>query len=1042
MNRPRVPRVGRHQPHASHGPNVAANPCRPRGAAVALVTWLLVGVLIASPADPKRTPPSPAEIQKRIRLEPGLRIELVAAEPQIESPVAMAFDEDGKLWVVEMLDYPHGPAKGRPPDGRIKVLEDRDGDGRFEHAQVFADQLLFANGLLPWKGGVIVTAAPHILYLKDTDGDGKADLREVWFEGFATANPQLRVSHPLLGLDGWVYVVNGLRGGKIKRVTTARPDVSPRTSGVPSGEGKEVPEPQPLDLSGMDFRFNPLNPDQYEAISGMGQFGQTFDDWGRRFVCDNNHHLRHVVLENRYIKRNPYLAVPAVLQDTSVLDAGPLSSGGKIYPISKNWTTSSLHEGRFTAACGVFIYRGSLLPKQHYGTAFTCDPTGNLVHQEILTPHGATFKSKPAREGVEFLASPDDWFRPVFLSHGPDGAMYVVDMCRAVIEHPEFMPAELKNRPDLLWGKHHGRIWRIVPEETHAKAQSSQRKTLSKASTEELVKLLEHPDAWWRTTGQRLLLERQDKGAVEALRKTVTLSDEPRAQVHSAWVLHAMNALDEQSVSGLLRSQYPRLRENGAYLTEGALAKSVTLRKLLETMAKDLDPRIRFQVALALGELDGECSPRALADIALAGADDRWTRMAVSTTGQPRCEEVALVGVMVESREDPAPGRLLLIHELATSVGARRDGQAIGGLLYFLHEPSFPRPLKTALVSGLAHGVERRGTRFRTFLESLKPIPTKSPLLIQPLQDVDRLLAEVSGVAGDPKSPYPDRLQGMALLAHASWETTQPAASKLMHDAPQDLRLAAIRALSAHQRPEVPELLMKNWKAHTPPVRQAVLEAMLRHSDRVEYLLKEIEKGNVKPADLDAARTRQLVNHSKAEIRDKAKRLLQDNLPAERKEVLAKYQEALRLKGDAKRGKVVFEKSCGTCHRVASVGVDVGPPIGDFERTRTAEQLLTDILNPNQAIDTNYVNYVVHTKDQRVLTGAIAAETASSVTLRRAENQTDTVLRQDIDVIQSTGQSLMPEGLEKDISVQALADLIDFLKNWRYLDGVPGRPEK
>ncbi len=1011
-----------------------------------IVSFVLFGFLVvqsgANPAEGKpasREPPTPEEIRRRLQIEPGLRVELVAAEPQIESPVAMAFDEDGKLWVVEMLDYPSGPAKGRPPEGRIKVLEDRDGDGRFETARVFADQLLFANGLLPWKGGMIVTAAPHILYLKDTDGDGMADLREVWFEGFATANPQLRVSHPLLGLDGWVYVVNGLRGGKIKRV------------GGRQGKAAETPM---LDVSGMDFRFNPLNPDQYEAISGMGQFGQTFDDWGRRFVCDNNHHLRHVVLENRYIKRNPYLAVPAVLQDTSVLDAGPLSSGGRIFPISKNWTTSSLHEGRFTAACGVFIYRGSLLPKQHYGTAFTCDPTGNLIHQEILTPHGATFKSKPAREGVEFLASPDDWFRPVFLSHGPDGAMYVVDMCRAVIEHPEFMPNELKNRPDMLGGKHHGRIWRILPEEAHAKAQGSQRKTLSKASTEELVKSLEHPDAWWRTTAQRLLMERPDKGAVEPLRKLASESKDARGRVHSAWVLLSLGQLDAPSVRSLFAHADPRVREQAALLAELSLADPrwlskpgllngildvAVLNEQLWKLADDDDPRVRFQVALTLGQLR---QPEQLASIALRDADDRWTRMAVAATGQPVCEQVTLMKLMIGSREDPAPGRLLLIHELATSVGARRDEGATGGLLFVLHEPSFPRPVKIALVSGFAQGVERRGTRFRTFLESLKPIPTKSPLLIQPLQDVDRLLAEVSTLAGDPKAAPSERLQAVALLAHASWETTEPAVGKLMQDASQDLRLAAIRALSAHQRPEVPELLMKNWKAHTPPVRQAVLEAMLRHPDRVEYLLKEIEKGNVKPGDLDAARTRQLTNHSRPEIRDKARKLLQENLPEERKQVLAKYQDALKLKGDPKRGKLVFEKSCATCHRVAGIGVDVGPPIGDFERTRTAEQLLTDILNPNQAIDANYVNYVVHTKDQRVLTGAIAAETASSVTLRRAENQTDTVLRQDIDVIQSTGQSLMPEGLEKDISVQQLADLIDFLKNWRYLTGVSGVPGK
>ena len=279
-------------------------------------------------------PLSPAEAQKLFKLPPGLRIELVAAEPQIESPVAMAFAPDGKIWVVEMKDYPNGPAKGQPPEGRIKILEDKDGDGFYETSHVFADKLLFANGLLHWKDGVIVTAAPHISHLRDTDGDGKADKQDVLYDGFAAQNPQLRVSNPILGLDGWIYVANGLRGGKARR---------------PGAKDKDA-----INLGGMDFRFDPLS-GAHEAITGMGQYGNTFDDWGQRFVCDNRHHLRHIVLDNHYIKRNPHLAAPALVNDTSILEDGPLSSGGKVYPISKNWTTSSLHEGRFTAACGVFV---------------------------------------------------------------------------------------------------------------------------------------------------------------------------------------------------------------------------------------------------------------------------------------------------------------------------------------------------------------------------------------------------------------------------------------------------------------------------------------------------------------------------------------------------------------------------------------------------------------------------------------------------------------------------------------------------------------
>jgi putative membrane-bound dehydrogenase-like protein len=257
-------------------------------------------------APSARGPLSPEEERKSFHITPGLRIELVACEPDVQSPVAMAFDEDGRLSVVEMPDYPNGPPKGQPPGGRVVVLEDRDGSGRYHRTGVFADRLLYANGVLPWRGGAVVTAAPHILLLQDNKGSAHADRREVLYEGFAAENPQLRVSSPALGLDGWIYVANGLRGGMVRRA--GRPDA------------------KPVNLGGRDFRFDLIH-DRHEAVSGMGQFGNALDAWGRRFVCDNRHHIRHVVLEDRYLRRNPYLAVPEVVEDVSELEPGPLSSG-------------------------------------------------------------------------------------------------------------------------------------------------------------------------------------------------------------------------------------------------------------------------------------------------------------------------------------------------------------------------------------------------------------------------------------------------------------------------------------------------------------------------------------------------------------------------------------------------------------------------------------------------------------------------------------------------------------------------------------------
>jgi putative membrane-bound dehydrogenase-like protein len=980
--------------------------------------------LPAPAADtPKKAPAvqgplSPQDALKHFRLAPGLRMELVACEPQIESPVAMAFDEDGKLWVVEMRDYPNGPKRGEKPAGRIRILEDRDGDGFFEHSTIFAENLLFANGLLPWRGGVLVTAAPAIMHL-ERGPDGKEAKRTVLFEGFSAKNPQLRVSHPNLGIDNWIYVANGLQGGIVK--------------------GGKDPAAKPIDLSGMDFRFDLLH-NRYEAISGMGQYGNTFDDWGRRFVCDNRHHLRHVVMESRYLKRNPYLAANAVVEDISVLDDGPLGSGGKIYPISSNWTTSSLHEGYFTAACSVFIYRGDLLGKQYRGSAFTCDPTGNLVHREIMEPHGATFRSRPDRRGIEFLASPDDWFRPVFLTTGPDDALYVVDMYRAVIEHPEWMPPELQQRPDLALGKDKGRIWRIVPEGIRPQKWS---RRLSKASTADLLGLLS-ARPWERTTGQRLLLERKDKFLAEFFFATAESLDilaaypVPEARVHAAWLLESFGRLSDVHLGGLLQAFHPRVREHGVLLAESRLKNKAGLRSEIIKLAGDPDARVRFQVALSLGEWDDDGIVEPLARIALAGVDDPWTRLAVATAVPRRAG--LLVSNLLKSSSIPGnntPSQLLLIQELFTLVGARLDAAEVEQSLRALADIKSTEKLAWQLagLNGVTDGMGRRGIQLEGFLKTLPSVksaadPGKAALVLW----LDALLLNAAQIAANQTASLPDRVAAIRMLAHASWPVAEPKLSSLMADAAQEIRLAAVRSLAAHNRPEVAGLLMKSWRAYTPAVRREVLEAMLRQPARVELLLDELQARHVKSGDIDAPATRRLLSYPQPKLRARAVKLLQDNLPADRKLVLARYQESLKLAGDSKRGRETFKKNCATCHRIAGIGVDVGPDISDT-RTRTAAALLVDILNPNQAIDNNAMSYLVVTKSGKSLTGLIAAETAASITLRRAEGQTDVVLRQDIDEIQSTGISLMPEGLEKSISIHEMADLLGFLKNWRYLDG-------
>ncbi|RPH37328.1 MAG: dehydrogenase, partial [Planctomycetota bacterium] len=533
-----------------------------------MIKYLALVLVLLTQEKPReiKSPLTPEQSLAEFRIRPGLRMELVASEPDVQSPVAAAFDENGFLYAVEMLDYPT-PDPSKPPRGRVKRLEDRDGDGRYETSVVYADGLLMAQGVLPWKGGILVTQAPNVLFLKDTDGDGKADVRETLYSGFAVENPQLRVSFPTFGLDNWIYVANGQKGGKIRNAAR--------------------PESRPIDISGMDFRFDPIH-DRAEAITGFGQFGLTFDDWGRRFVCTNRNHLIPLVIPNQYFKRNPFLAAPGPVHDNH--GAGGAAS---VHPISKNWTLSSAHSGSFTASCGVFVYRGDLLPKEFQGHVFTCEPTGNLIHEETLTQAGASFTWKPPHEGTEFLASPDNWFRPVSMFSGPDGALYVADMYRTEVEHPDWVPADMKSRFDWNHRRDQGRLWRIVPE---GKRNPAPRPQLAKAKTADLVALLDHPDAWWRTTAQRLLIERQDRDAWPALR-ALAASGSPFGRLHAAWTLEGHQQLEIDLVLRLLVDPAPGVRENAVRLAERWASQPPVAEQLIR-LASDPDSQVRFQTAL------------------------------------------------------------------------------------------------------------------------------------------------------------------------------------------------------------------------------------------------------------------------------------------------------------------------------------------------------------------------------------------------------------------------------------------------------------
>jgi putative membrane-bound dehydrogenase-like protein len=922
-------------------------------------------------------------------VSPDLKVELVAHEPQVIDPVAIRFDEAGRMWVVEMRDYPTGSAGGNPASSRISVLEDEDGDAFYESSSVFADNLQFATGVQPWKGGVFVTMAGEVAYMKDTDGDGRADLVETWFTGFAEQNTQLRANDPWLALDNRIYVANGLRGGVI--VDARRP------------------ERRPLSISGMDFCFDPLT-GECEAVAGAGQFGMTFDDYGNRFICSNRNPALHVVLENRQLKKNPLVAVPAVTQD--VARSGDHS---RIFPITSSWTTSNLHAGQFTAACGVEVYRGDALPSEYRGNIFTCEPTGHLVHREIMVPSGVSFTSKPAEEGREFLASSDPWFSPVNLEVGPDGALYVVDMYRAVIEHPEWMPPELQKRPDMLLGNDRGRIYRI---RSRAAGKVRGAPTLANATSNELVEMLNDANSWTRETAARIMLERQDKTASHAL-LSVAKDGNPLGRIHANRLLASLSLLNDDHLLEVINDPNPRVTEQLIALAEPFARGHGPLREQLVQLTVHEDARVRMAALFALAPYVS--TPARPADV--------WEQQAMLiAAGDAGGQFIA--GLLNDSKRLEANVgdlRPFIASAARLAAASTRNTEHIQAITALLASPAYQQV-------GLASFLSERDRRGR-------PLADLEARLSNDLRNrLERAFTQARDTADNHNASADARIEAIGLLA-CSENFIEIISTLAASDPEQVVRLKAIAALINCDAIEPWQRLLTNYSSESPVVQRAILDGMLSCSDRTSLILDNVADGHLPPTAIDAARTTQLLNHSDESIRRRAQTLFASAIPTDRQRVLAEYQIVLGMQADPKHGREVFAQYCASCHKVSNVGVSFAPDISD-SREKTAAQLLTDIVQPNRAVDANHFSYTALTVDGLAVTGILTAETSTSVTLREAADKETTLRRDEIEQLASNGVSLMPDGLERDISHQDMADLIGFIKNWRYLEDPAAPPVK
>ena len=384
-----------------------------------------------------------------------MRVELVAAEPLINSPVSIDFGADGKVWVAESLDYGCKDGEKCPPIGRVSFLEDRDGDGNVRNGTVFLDKISEPFGVTVWGKGVLISAAPDLLYAEDTNGDGKADVVKKLLTGFSVENPQARLNSLCYGLDGWLEA-GSYEGSKLKSLRTAK------SSRFQTATSASSPIMQKIDPE-----------------TGRTENGRVRDDWGNWFGTDNSNVCFHYPLSDRYLRRNPNIVPPPLAVNAPTPAASQLYPRGKLILLPLSGPA-----GRATAACGMGFYRDDLLGAEFTGNAFTCEPVNQLVHRMVLKPNGATFIADRAADEAEteFLTSTDNWFRPVQARTAPDGSLWIVDMHRYVIEHSRWIPQNVQDELDVFAGNNLGRIYRVLPNRRQAAALAAPRQAQHRAA--------------------------------------------------------------------------------------------------------------------------------------------------------------------------------------------------------------------------------------------------------------------------------------------------------------------------------------------------------------------------------------------------------------------------------------------------------------------------------------------------------------------------------------------------------------------------------
>jgi putative membrane-bound dehydrogenase-like protein len=977
------------------------------------------------PFHQMQKPLEAAESMKHFVTPEGFEVQLFACEPDLGGkPISMNWDERGRLWVCVTVDYPNNKQPNGKGNDRIVICEDTKGTGRADRFTVFADRLSIPTSLTFYRDGVFVHQPPDTLFLKDNNGDGVADERRVLFSGWSTEDTHAGPSNLHYGLDNWIYGIVGYAG----------------FDGTVGGERHHFRQ-------GF-YRFRPDGSKlEFLRNTNNNSWGVGFSEEGILFGSTaNGNPSVHMAIPNRYYE--------SVRGWSSTVLSG-IAGNPAFEPITDKIRQVDYH-GHFTAAAGHDLYTARAYPREYWNrTAFVAEPTGHLLATFDIQPEGASFRSRVAGN---LLASDDEWSAPIIGAVGPDGHVWVIDWYNFIVQHNP-TPAGWKTGKGNAYetelrDKQHGRIYRVV----YKGAKPFQPFALARATSGQLVAALRKDNLLWRLHAQRLLVER---GQMDVLPALVALASDPSVDainlnpgvIHALWTLHGLGALDG-SHPGVTAAAVAALKHPSAGVRRNALQvlphRAETVTALARAgLVHDGDAQVRLAALLALADMP---ATPATAGAVLAALNDPGTVqdhwLVDAATGAAAVQaELFLPIAMDHNWKTPAhPALLGLLQRVAEHYA--RGGPATTAGMLLVKLALAPEPVSGAVVAGLSRGWPNdrppvlNGDAEECLVKAFRRLSPqgqghlielarrwRSQALAKQAEEISRtLLARVRDETASESDRVVAALQLVELRSTDVAVVTQLLELLTPRVSP-DLAAALLDAIARSEASAAGAALANLIPNLTPGLRPTGLRVLLGRVEWTAALLDQVAAGKVQITDLSLDQRQSLLSHPRRSVSARARRLLAraGGLPdPDRQKVVDELMSVTEKRGDAAAGKLVFKNLCATCHTHFGEGGRVGPDLTGMA-VHPKSHLLTEIMDPSRNVEGNYRQYVVSTRTGRIVSGLLASETKTSVELIDAQSQRHTIQREEIEGLQASGKSLMPDGFEKQLSRSDLINLLEFL---------------